>query len=127
MEGEQTQIPRAPSPQAQTPRTQVSYDEFSKAVLKIATVQKVDAHPKADRLWVLTVDAGAGPRTIVAGIKAFYTPEKLVGRQVVLVENLAPAVIRGVESQGMLLAASDEAGIAVLSPDRHVQEGGLVK
>ena len=108
-------------------QAQVSYDEFRKIVLKIATIVEVNAHPKADRLWVLTVDTGAATRTIVAGIKAFYTPEQLVGRQVVLVDNLAPAEIRGVTSQGMLLAATDETGIAVLSPDRHVQEGSGVK
>ncbi|MGE5280303.1 MAG: methionine--tRNA ligase subunit beta [Deltaproteobacteria bacterium] len=106
---------------------QIAYDDFRKVVLKIATVKQVEPHPNADRLWVLTVDAGEGTRTIVAGIKPFYAAEQLVGRQVVLVANLAPAVIRGVESCGMLLAASDEAGIAVLSADRHVREGSLVK
>jgi methionine--tRNA ligase beta chain len=109
-----------------TPPT-VSYEEFRKITLKIATIKEVQAHPRADRLWVVTLDTGGSSRTVVAGIKAFYAPEQLVGRQVVLVDNLAPAVIRGVESQGMLLAATDEEGIAVLSPDRHVQEGSLVK
>ncbi len=108
-------------------QAQVSYEEFRKIVLKIATIKEVNAHPKADRLWVLTVDTGGATRTIVAGIKAFYTPEELVGRQIVLVENLALAEIRGVMSHGMLLAASDETGIAVVSPDRHVQEGSGVK
>jgi methionyl-tRNA synthetase len=105
----------------------VSYEEFRRIVLKIATVREVNPHPQADRLWVMTVDTGTATRTIVAGIKAFYAPEQLVGRQVVLVENLAPAVIRGVRSEGMLLAATDEAGIAVVGPDRHVQEGSAVK
>ncbi len=105
----------------------VSYEEFRKIILKVATIREVKAHPKADRLWVLTIDTGSATRTIVAGIKAFYAPEQLAGRQVILVDNLAPADIRGVRSQGMLLAASDEAGIAILSPDRHVQEGSLVK
>ncbi len=108
-------------------QAQVSYEEFRKIVLKIATVKEVNAHPNADRLWVLTLDTGQATRTIVAGIKAFYAPEQLVGRQVVLVENLAPAEIRGVTSHGMLLAASDEAGIAIVAPDRHVQEGSGVK
>jgi len=106
---------------------EISYDEFRRLDLKIATIREVKAHPKADRLWVLTVDAGAEARTIVAGIKAFYAAEQLVGRQVVLVANLAPAEIRGVRSEGMLLAASDAAGIAVVSPDRRVQEGSGVK
>jgi len=134
MEAEKTQNPPAPEPVPQTPapqepvrEAQISYDTFRKTVLKIATIKQVDVHPKADRLWVVTVDTGSAVCTVVAGIKAFYTPEQLVGRQVILVENLVPAVIRGVESQGMILAASDEQGMSVLGPDRRVQEGSLVK
>ena len=87
----------------------------------------VEPHPNADKLYVVKVDVGGVMKQVVAGIRLFYTPEALVGRQVVLVENLEPAVIRGIESQGMLLAASDENGISVVSPDRVVKEGSLVK
>jgi methionine--tRNA ligase beta chain len=76
---------------------------------------------------VLTVDTGTTIKQIVAGIRLFYEADKLVGRQVVLVDNLEPAVIRGVESQGMLLAASDDTGVSILSPDRYVKEGSIVK
>lgn len=105
----------------------ITYEDFSKLELKIATIKSVEAHPQADRLYVLTVDTGGVTKQIVAGIRLFYEPEKLLGRQVVVVDNLEPAVIRGIESQGMLLAASDEAGISALMPDRVVKEGSKVK
>jgi methionine--tRNA ligase beta chain len=105
----------------------ITYEDFRKTELKIATIKEVAPHPNADKLYVVKVDAGGVIKQVVAGIRLFYTPEALVGRQVVLVENLEPAVIRGIESQGMLLAASDENGISVVSPDRVVKEGSLVK
>jgi methionyl-tRNA synthetase len=105
----------------------VTYEEFRKIELKIGTVKDVQLHPQADRLYILTVDVGGVTRQLVAGIRASYEPQALQGRQVVVVDNLAPAVIRGVESQGMVLAATDESGICVVSPDRHVLEGSIVK
>jgi methionine--tRNA ligase beta chain len=105
----------------------ITYEDFRKTELKIATIKEVASHPNADKLYVVKVDVGGVIKQVVAGIRLSYTPEALVGRQVVLVENLEPAVIRGVESQGMLLAASDEFGISVVSPDRVVKEGSLVK
>ena len=88
---------------------------------------EVNDHPDADRLYVLKIDLGDTTKQIVAGIKNFYTKEALVGRQIVVIDNLDPAMIRGVESQGMLLAASDENGISVVSPDRELKLGSVVK
>ncbi len=105
----------------------ITYEDFRKTELKIATIKDVQPHPNADKLYVVTVDVGGVTKQVVAGIRLFYTPEVLKGRQVVLVDNLEPAVIRGVESQGMLLAASDENGISVVSPDRAAKEGSIVK
>jgi methionyl-tRNA synthetase len=105
----------------------VTYEEFRKIELKIATIKDVQPHPNADKLYVVTIDIGGATKQIVAGIRPFYAEDVLKGRQVVVVDNLEPAVIRGVESQGMLLAASDEQGISVVSPDRRVQEGSIVK
>ncbi len=105
----------------------ISYEDFRKTELKIATIKEVQLHPNADRLYVLIVDVGGTTKQIVAGIRLFYGEDALKGRQVVVVDNLEPSVIRGVESQGMLLAASDEQGISVVSPDRKVQDGSLVK
>lgn len=105
----------------------ITYEEFRKAELKIATIKEVKPHPQADRLYVVVVDVGGVTKQLVAGIRLFYAEEALKGKQVVVVDNLEPAVIRGVESQGMLLAATDEKGISCISPDRSVQDGSLVK
>lgn len=105
----------------------ITYEDFRKVELKIATIKEVKPHPNADKLYVVTVDINGVARQVVAGIKLFYSEDALIGRQVVVVENLLPAVIRGVESQGMILAASDESGTSVISPDRRVQDGSLVK
>ena len=105
----------------------VNYEKFREIELKVAKIQEVSAHPNADRLYVIKVDLGDIQKQIVAGIRASYKPEDLLGKQVVVVNNLEPAVIRGVESQGMLLAASDENGIAFVSPQREVKVGSVVK
>ena len=104
-----------------------TYEEFRKIELRIARVKEVNDHPNADKLYVIIVEVGDKTKQIVAGIKSFYKKEDLVGREVVLVDNLDPAVIRGVESNGMLLAASDEKGICIITPDREVALGSLVK
>ena len=105
----------------------VTYEEFRKMELKIATIIDVKPHPQADRLYVLSVDIGGATKQLVAGIRPFYSEEALKNKQIVVVDNLEPAIIRGIESQGMLLAATDEQGISVLSPDRQVQTGSGVK
>ncbi|MDD4908132.1 MAG: hypothetical protein PHJ00_03620 [Candidatus Omnitrophica bacterium] len=105
----------------------VTYEEFRKIELKVAKIIDVQEHPNADRLYVIKVNAGDKEKQVVAGIRASYAKESLVGKYVVLVDNLEPAVLRGVESQGMLLASSDEKGIAVISPDREVVPGSIVK
>lgn len=102
-------------------------EDFKKLELKIAKIKDVADHPNADRLYVITVDLGDRTKQVVAGIRNSYTKEALIGRQVVVVDNLDPAVLRGVESQGMILAASDEAGISVVSPDRELKLGSVVK
>ncbi|MFA5118693.1 MAG: methionine--tRNA ligase subunit beta [Candidatus Omnitrophota bacterium] len=104
-----------------------SIEDFRKLELKIATIKEVSEHPNADRLYVLIVDLGDKTKQIVAGIRNAYAKEDLLGKQVVVVDNLEPALLRGVESQGMLLAASDEAGISVVSPGRQMQLGSIVK
>ncbi len=105
----------------------ISIDDFRKLELRIATVKTVDDHPNADRLFVVTLDLGDREKQVVAGIKASYKKEDLVGKQVVVVDNLEPAMLRGVESQGMLLAASDEQGICIIMPERKVIPGSTVK
>ena len=107
---------------------EISYDDFAKLDIRIGTVVAAELVPETDKLIKCNVDfgdplAGGGQRTIVSGIAQWKTPESLVGRQFPYVVNLAPRVLRGVESQGMLLAASDENGVALLQPERLVPPG----
>jgi methionine--tRNA ligase beta chain len=117
----------------QTPTT-IAYDDFAKVELRVATILAAEPHPNADRLLKLQVDLGTERRQICAGIRAYYgDPAELVGRQVIVVANLAPRKIRGEESNGMLLAASAMAegqeaptDVVVLSPSRPVPAGSRV-
>jgi len=105
----------------------VNLDDFKKLELKVAEIKQVEDHPHADRLYVLKVDVGGKIKQLVAGIKPSYNKEELLGKQVVIIDNLEPAVLRGVESQGMLLATQDEEGIAIIVPLRRVKVGSIVK
>ncbi|MFA5090299.1 MAG: hypothetical protein WC510_04630 [Candidatus Omnitrophota bacterium] len=105
----------------------VNIEEFRRLEFKVAEIKEVVEHPNADRLYVITVDLGDKTRQVVAGIRGAYQKEELIGRQVVVVDNLEPAVLRGVESQGMILAASDEEGISIISPLRKMKLGSIVK
>jgi len=105
----------------------ISIDDFRKVELKVATVKSAEIHPNADKLIVLQVDLGSEQRQICAGIRNHYTPEELVGKQVVVVANLETAKLRGLESQGMLLAASDDGRVIILTPEKPVLAGALVK
>ena len=105
----------------------ITIDEFKKLEIRIAKIKEVTDHPNADRLYVVTIDMGDKTKQVVAGIKGSYKKEDLVGRQVVVVDNLAPAMLRGVESQGMILVTHDDKGISILSPDREVVVGSVVK
>ena len=90
----------------------ISFEDFTKVEIRVVEVISAAPHPDADRLLVLQVDAGEDtPRTIVAGIATKYSPEELVGKKLLGVLNLAPRKLRGVMSQGMLLAASGSKGI----------------
>jgi methionyl-tRNA synthetase len=106
----------------------ISIDDFQNVELRVATVTTAAPHPNADRLLVLTIDLGSEQRQLVAGIRAHYEPQDLVGKQIVVVANLQPATLRGVESQGMLLAASDDQGrLAIVTPEKPVASGARVK
>ena len=107
----------APVAAALAAPVKVTIDDFRKLELRVGKVLSVKDHPKADRLYVLEVDLGTEKRQIVAGVKAFYKPEELTGQNVVIVANLAPAMLRGVESQGMMLAVTTADSVAVLTPD----------
>lgn len=115
----------------------IPFDDFAKVDLRVAKVVHAEAHPNADRLLKLQLDDGSGaPRQICAGIKGYYTPEDLIGRHIVIVANLEPRTIRGEESRGMLLAASDapkdpanpsgERSVVVLTPMGDIAPGAVV-
>jgi methionyl-tRNA synthetase len=106
----------------------ISLEDFSKLDLRVGSIIAATPHPNADRLLVLEIDLGDERRQLVAGIRAHYAPAELIGRQVIVVANLEPATLRGVRSEGMLLAASDEQGrLAVIAPQRVVSPGSKVK
>jgi methionyl-tRNA synthetase len=102
-------------------------DPFSKLDLRVAKVVRVEDHQQADRLYILHLDLGPlGKRSIVAGMKPYYTKEELCGKTIVLVVNLKPAKIRGIESKGMLLAAEDEQGVVSLLEPQEASPGSEV-
>ena len=109
----------------------IQYDDFAKLDLRVATVVQAEHHPNADRLLRLQVDLGGESRQICAGVKQFYSPEELVGRQIIVVANLAPRTIRGETSNGMLMAASamdgeELAEVVLLAPGKPVPAGSSV-
>ncbi len=90
-------------------KPQVSFDEFTRLDLRVATVTAAERHPNADRLIKIQLDdGGEAPRQVCAGIKPWYDPQELVGKQVVVVANIEPRTIRGELSEGMVLAATSE-------------------
>ena len=112
-----------------TTQTTINYDDFAKLDLRVATVVECRPHANADKLLVLQIElAGGERRQICAGLRAFYPPEQLVGKQIVVVANLAPRQMRGETSQGMLLAATDTATgkVIVISPSEQAAPGSKV-
>ena len=122
--------PTPPVPPQQQPST-ITYDDFAKIALRVATVVEAQPVERSKKLIKLQVDLGAGERRqILAGIKEHYAPEQLVGRQIIVVANLAPReVIKGETSYGMLLAATDAATgkVVVLGPTEPVAAGSTVR
>ena len=105
----------------------ITVEDFKKLEIRIAKIKDVQDHPNADKLFVIVIDLGDKTKQIVAGIRDSYKKEDLIGRNIVVVDNLEPAMLRGVESQGMLLATRDEKGVSIITPDRDVTTGSIVK
>lgn len=105
----------------------VAYEDFQKLDLRIATVLAAQKVPKADKLLQLTLDTGIDRRTVISGVAQYYQPEQLIGKQVLLLANLAPRKIRGIESHGMILFAEDNSGrLITVEPSDEVQNGSTV-
>ena len=110
---------KAPVKPAEPAKPQITIDDFAKIEMKVGQVLSCEKHPKADKLLVSQIDIGEEkPRQIVSGIAGSYKPEQMVGKKVVVITNLAPAKLRGVESQGMILAGMGEDQIEVLSVEK---------
>jgi len=106
----------------------ITIDEFFKTQLKVAEVLACEKVEKSDKLLKLTVLLGEETRTVVSGIAQWYAPESMVGRKVVLVANLAPAKLRGIVSEGMILCADDgNGGVVLVSPEKDVKSGSTVR
>jgi len=100
----------------------ISIDDFNQMVLKVGVIEEVEDIEGADKLYKLIVDTGE-KRTLVAGIKEQYKVEDLKGKRIVVITNLEPVTIRGIRSDGMLLAAVDGDTISIISPDQDVRPG----
>ncbi len=109
------------------PLERVSLDTFKKLELRVADILEVQPHPNADRLWVLTIRVGEACKQVVAGIRGHYDAQALAGKSVIVVNNIEPAVIRGVESQGMLLAASSGEVLSLIVPERPMASGSPIR
>jgi len=120
--------PAAPAPAPAPPPgpAKITIDDFRKLEFKTGKVLECVPHSNADKLFVMKVDVGGETRQIVSGIRAYYQPEELVGKTVVVVTNLQPAMLRGIESQGMVLAASGAGTVSLLTPVREVPPGSKV-
>ncbi len=105
----------------------ITYDEFKNVQLKIATIKSAESLEKSKNLIKLQIDLGTEERQILAGIKQYYEPEKLVGKQIVVVTNLQPATLMGEKSDGMLLAADIDGEPILLNLDKKVPPGTEVK
>ena len=107
-------------------KAEIVYDDFDKLDLRIGTVLQAEKVQKADKLLKLEVDLGFEKRTIVSGIAKHFSPEELINKQVIVVANLAPRKMRGIESQGMLLTARDGDRVVLVTADSPVSAGSKV-
>ncbi|MCJ7649266.1 MAG: methionine--tRNA ligase, partial [Candidatus Lokiarchaeota archaeon] len=105
----------------------VSYDYFKKLDIRVALVEEIEKVPKADKLYKLTIDLGDEKRTLVAGLAEHYKVDELKGKKIVILANLEPRKLRGIESQGMLLAAVDGKIVSVITPDKNISPGAKIE
>ena len=126
---EECHCEETPRQEEQTTPT-INFDDFLKLDLRVATVIEAENHPNADKLVCLKIDLGSEQRQVIAGIKGYYEPSELIGKQIVVVANLAPRKMRGLESQGMLLAASSEneqgRTMTLITTDKQITPGATV-
>ena len=107
----------------------VKFEDWKKLDLRIGEIKEVDNHPNADKLILLKVDIGDKIISLVAGIKNYYKKEKLIGKKIVVFANLEPSIIRGIKSEGMVLASEDKESniVSLLIPDQDVKNGSVIR
>jgi len=107
-------------------KEEITFDDFMKTELKVGLVEKCEKHPKADKLLISQINIGDEVRQVVSGIADATTPEEMVGKKVIVVTNLKPAKIRGVESQGMILVGEDDKSLEVVNVT-NLEPGSIVR
>ena len=108
-------------------KEQISFDDFGKADIRVSTILAAERVPKTKKLLKLSIDTGIDKREIVSGIAEYYSPEELVGRQVLVLVNLEPREIKGILSRGMILMGADASGrLVLLQPDKATVSGAMV-
>ncbi|MFW9972163.1 MAG: methionine--tRNA ligase subunit beta, partial [Candidatus Odinarchaeota archaeon] len=105
----------------------VSYDEFQKLDIRVALIEKVEKVPKADKLYKLSIDLGTEKRTLVAGLAEHYKEQELKGKKIIVLTNLEPRKLRGIVSEGMLLAAVERNKVSILMPDKDLPPGAKIE
>ncbi len=105
----------------------ITFDDFNKLDIRIGTILEAEKVEGADKLLKLLVDIGEEKRTLVAGIAETYQPEEIIGKQIPILTNLEPKTLRGIESQGMILAVDIEGKATLLHPDKQVPNGSKVR
>jgi len=105
----------------------IKFSDWKKLDIRVAKIKEVKDHPKADKLYILKVDIGVEEINIVVGIKSNYTKDELVGKKIIVFTNLEHAKLRGVESEGMLLAATNNNEVVLLIPEKDIEVGAKVE
>jgi len=105
----------------------IKFSDWKKLDIRVAKIKEVKDHPKADKLYILKVDTGVKEIDIVAGIKSDYAKDDLVGKKIIVFTNLEHAKLRGVESEGMLLAATNDDKVVLLMPEKDIEVGSRIE
>ncbi len=105
---------------------EIEFKEWQRLDLRVAKILEVEDHPNADKLYILKIRLAEEKKTIVAGIKDSYTKDELIGKKIIVFSNLKPIELRGVKSEGMLLAASDKDGVTIITPEKDIKSGSRI-
>ena len=105
----------------------IPFGEWEKFEFRVAKIIDVKEHPNADKLYLIGIDLGNEKRTLVAGLKQYYSPDELKGKLCIVFTNLEPVTIRGIKSEGMILAADSGEGIAIITPEKEVKLGSKIR